>query len=158
MYIESFLNSQMKESIFCFFVNETTKSSENEEWPLRIVECQQMMYIMAYILLTIVVPLVSQLFEDVEPIYVPRRLCWNKTYAVFSSLWICICTLDNMVVDYIICIKVDYKYRWKQGRAGYHRGRQLYPRVNEAVAMAAQDPQLPRPYLNQFKFDTDSRS
>ena len=78
-----------------------------------------MMYVMAYLWLNIVVPLDSLLSEDVQPTYVPKRLRWNRTNAVFNTLWLFMCTLGNIVVDYIISIKVDRRYRRKRERMSY---------------------------------------
>ena len=65
-----------------------------------------MMYCMAYIIVTIVIPLVTWLF-DPKPTYVPKRLRWNNTNAVTNTLWTLTCTLGTSICDWIIVTKVD---------------------------------------------------
>ena len=71
-------------------------------------------------------------------------------------MWFFIYALGTTVVDYIISIRVDRKYRRKRDHTSHHQGRQLHIRVNEAVAMVTQDPRFPRNHLKQVRFDTDS--
>ena len=117
-----------------------------------------MMYCMAYIIISIVIPLMTWLF-DPKTTYVPKRLRWNRTNAVFNTLWALVSTLGTMVCDGILATKVDRKYRRgiTKGRRK-HNGRQLVIRVNEAVAMSTQKSDQPQIYVNVVKFDTDSHA
>jgi len=63
------------------------------------------MYCMAYSIITIVIPLVTWLF-DPKPTYVPKRLRWNKTNAVINTLWPVACTLGTSICDWIIAKKL----------------------------------------------------
>ena len=115
-----------------------------------------MMYVMAYFLFTIIIPLETLLFEQGETTYVPKKQRWNRTNTFCNVVWLFICALGTTVVDYIISIRVDQKYRRKRDHTSHHQGRQLHTRVNEAVAMVTQDPRFPRNHLKQVRFDTDS--
>ena len=115
-----------------------------------------MMYVMAYFLFTIIIPLETLLFEQGETTYVPKKQRWNRTNTFCNVVWLFICALGTTIVDYIISIRVDQKYRRKRDHTSHHQGRQLHTRVNEAVAMVTQDPRFPRNHLKQVKFNTDS--
>ena len=70
---------------------------------------------MAYLLLTIIIPLDTLLFGQKQSTYVPGGQRWNKTNAFFNV----ICISGTTWVDYIISMKVDYKYRRKRGGIGH---------------------------------------
>ena len=74
-----------------------------------------MMYCMAYLIITIVIPLVTWLF-DPQPTYVHKGLRWNKTNAVTNALWILTCALGTLICDWILMSKVDHKYQRRSTR------------------------------------------
>ena len=114
------------------------------------------MYVMAYLLFTIIIPLETLLFEQEETTYVPKKQRWNRTDIFINVIWTFICALGTTVVDYILCIKIDPTYRKKREHRNHHQGRQLNQRVNEAVAMVTQDPRFSCKQLKKVKFDSYS--
>ena len=69
--------------------DESSTSSNNDESNecfLGIVGNKLMMYVMAYLLLTIIIPLDTLLFGQEQTTYVPRGQRWNKTTAFLNVI------------------------------------------------------------------------